>query len=152
MTCHHFKNQISLLTNLIKALKVDSKFKHLDFVQSVIIRMNSNSFMIKGWAITLLTAFLALVAGSGKTQLMPITYMVILLFWVLDGFYISQERKFRKLYESVTNTENEKINFSMDTSKFNEWSNSWLAGIISTTLTLFYGMAIVLIFITKKHI
>ncbi|MCF5894760.1 hypothetical protein [Aeromonas veronii] len=131
---------------------MDSKFKHLDFVQSVIIRMNSNSFMIKGWAITLLTAFLALVAGSGKTQLMPITYMVILLFWVLDGFYISQERKFRKLYESVTNTENEKINFSMDTSKFNEWSNSWLAGIISTTLTLFYGMAIVLIFITKKHI
>ncbi|MGY3892856.1 hypothetical protein [Aeromonas enterica] len=131
---------------------MDSKFKHLDYVQSVITRMNSNSFMIKGWAITLLTAFLALVAGSGKTQLMPITYAVILLFWLLDGFYISQERKFRKLYGSVIKTENDKIDFSMDTSKFKKWSNSWLAGVLSKTLIIFYGMAIILTFITKKYI
>ncbi|QHB82666.1 hypothetical protein GIS01_11040 [Aeromonas veronii] len=131
---------------------MDSKFKHLDYVQSVITRMNSNSFMIKGWAITLLTAFLALVAGSGKTQLMPITYAVIILFWLLDGFYISQERKFRELYDSVIKTENNKIDFSMDTSKFKKRSNSWLAGFFSKTLILFYGMAIILVFVTKKFI
>ena len=31
----------------------ENKRKHLEFIQQVITRMNANSFLIKGWAVTL---------------------------------------------------------------------------------------------------
>ena len=33
----------------------ENKLKHLEFIQNIITRMNSNSFVIKGWSITLVT-------------------------------------------------------------------------------------------------
>ncbi len=39
--------------------------KHLDHIQDIITRHNSNSFMLKGWTIAICTAVLA-VAGSLK--------------------------------------------------------------------------------------
>ena len=37
----------------------NNKIKHLEFIQSTITRMNQNSFQIKGWMITLVSALLA---------------------------------------------------------------------------------------------
>ncbi len=41
---------------------MERKIKHLEFIQIVISRMNSNSFLIKGWTITLMSALFALAA------------------------------------------------------------------------------------------
>ena len=38
----------------------DEKIKHLEFIQSIISRMANNSFIIKGWSITVLTAIFLL--------------------------------------------------------------------------------------------
>lgn len=35
----------------------EKKLKHLEFIQGVITRMNSNSFSIKTWMITIIAAF-----------------------------------------------------------------------------------------------
>ena len=43
---------------------MENKIKHLEFIQSTITRMNQNSFQIKGWMITLVSALLALYASS----------------------------------------------------------------------------------------
>ena len=40
------------------------KRQHLTFIQGVITRMNTNSFQIKGWTITIVSALLALYANS----------------------------------------------------------------------------------------
>ena len=45
---------------------MENKIKHLEFIQTVITRMNQNSFQIKGWMITIVSALLALYASSGK--------------------------------------------------------------------------------------
>ncbi len=77
--------------------------KHLDHLQGVITRHNSNSFMIKGWTITICTAILA-IAGTWKEPLLSLIALVpISVFWVLDSFYLANERCFVSLYNAVVN-------------------------------------------------
>lgn len=122
------------------AEKIDSKLKHLEFIQQIITRMNVNSFLLRGWSITLVSALFAFATKDTNIQYILITYISTPLFWILDGYYLSQERKFRDLYETVRNTENSKIDFSMKTSNSN--NNSWISSIFSKTEIIFYGTLI----------
>jgi len=89
------------------------KVKHLEFIQAVITRMNVNSFQIKGWCITIVSALLALYASTKNELFILISVAPIFIFWLLDSYYLMQERKFRGLYEDVagisTDPENLKI-------------------------------------------
>ncbi len=92
--------------------EVDSnkvKEKHLDFLQVVITRHNSNSFILKGWAIAICTAVLT-VAGSLKEPIIALVALVpIITFWFLDSFYLANERCFISLYNAVINKNSLKI-------------------------------------------
>ncbi|EGQ8088817.1 hypothetical protein FWP56_21490 [Vibrio vulnificus] len=124
---------------------MESKLKHLEFIQNVITRMNSNSFLIKGWTITLISALFALAAKDANIQYVLITYIVIPVFWFLDGFFISQERQYRDLYNEVSSKREADIDFSMNASKFtgkDYEKNSWVSGIFSKTLMPFYGITV----------
>lgn len=77
--------------------------KHLDHIQAIIVRHNSNSFMIKGWTITICTAILA-IAGTWKEPLLSLIALVpIIVFWVLDSFFLANERCFVSLYNAAIN-------------------------------------------------
>jgi len=77
--------------------------KHLDHIQAVITRHNSNSFMIKGWAITICTVVLT-VAGTWKEPVIALVALVpVFVFWVLDSFYLANERCFVSLYSAAIN-------------------------------------------------
>ncbi|MEC4004884.1 hypothetical protein OX283_009475 [Flavobacterium sp. SUN052] len=122
----------------------DNKIKHLEFIQNVITRMNSNSFLIKGWTITIVSALYALCAKDANTNYVLVSYISIPVFWVLDGFYISQERQYRDLYKEVALKDDNQIDFGMDASKFNKGNRTWILGILSKTLVPFYGLFILL--------
>lgn len=77
------------------------QIKHLEFIQSVITRLNTNSFQIKGWAITIVAGVIALSATLQNKFLLIIALFSVVLFWVMDGYCLSQERKFRGLYNDV---------------------------------------------------
>lgn len=78
----------------------ESKLKHLELIQAVITRMANNSFLIKGWCLTLVAGLLALAGGEkGNTRLVFVAYLPVLLFWYLDAFFLQQERLFRKIYD-----------------------------------------------------
>ncbi|WP_143961313.1 hypothetical protein [Litoribacter populi] len=117
------------------------KIKHLEFIQNVISRMNSNSFLIKGWSITLISALFALAAKDANINYVLVAYIVIPVFWVIDGFFISTERKFRDLYKTVAVKQESNIDFSMDTTQHEE-GNSWICGVFSWTLIPFYLISI----------
>lgn len=121
----------------------EKKLKHLDFIQNVITRMNSNSFLIKGWTITLVSALFALAAKDANVNYVLISYIVIPIFWLLDGFYISQERQYRDLYKEVIRKEEKNIDFDMNASCYCKGDRTWLAGVFSKTLIPFYGISIV---------
>jgi len=75
--------------------------KYLDHIQAVIARHNSNSFMIKGWTITICTAILA-IAGTWKEPVLSLIALVpITIFWILDSFYLANERCFVGLYNAA---------------------------------------------------
>lgn len=83
---------------------MESKIEHLKMIQGIITRMNTNSFQIKGWTITLVSALLALYANSRKVTYIFIALIPVLIFWFLDSYYLQQERKFRELYKEIVNT------------------------------------------------
>jgi hypothetical protein len=121
---------------------MEDKLKHLEFIQNIITRMNTNSFLIKGWAITLVSALFALAAKDANINYVLVSYFAIPVFWILDGFYISQERQYRDLYKDVA-SKSGRIDFSMDTSEYYVGNRTWLAGIFSKTLMPFYGISVV---------
>jgi len=71
---------------------------HLGIVQAVIQRMASNSASCKAWCITLVAAILVIVADKGRPGYALIAYIPILLFLVLDAYYLALERCFRRAY------------------------------------------------------
>lgn len=122
---------------------MENKLKHLEFIQNVISRMNYNSFLIKGWCITLIAALFALSANNSDNNFILIIYLVIPVFWLLDGFFISNEKKYRILYEVVSKTEENEIDFSMNTGNLTSKNLTWIAGVFTKTLIPFYGITII---------
>ena len=121
-------------------MHTDKKLKHLEFIQNVITRMNTNSFLIKGWATTIVSALFALAAKDTNIKFALISYFAIPVFWILDGYYLSRERRFRSLYNRVAAIDDATTatDFSMDISGFNDSRNLWIYGIFSRTLNIFY--------------
>jgi len=122
---------------------MEKKLKHLEFIQNVITRMNSNSFLLKGWTITLVSALFALAAKDSNLNFVLISYIVIPVFWILDGFFIATERQYRDLYKEVANKQENDIDFNMNATKFNGKGRTWIDGIFSKTLLPFYGVALI---------
>lgn len=107
--------------------------------------MASNLFLLKGWTITLIAALFALSAKDANKAYVLIAYFPALLFWVLDGYFLSQERRFRALYDHVRKLDENQIDFSMDTAPFkNEWRNTWLGAMLSKTLVTYYGALLII--------
>jgi hypothetical protein len=79
----------------------DEEMKHLEFIQSIITRMNANSFLLKGWSITITAALLALYAGGQNAAFIVIAIIPMVIFWFLDTYYLQQERQFRGIYNDV---------------------------------------------------
>ena len=79
-----------------------------------------------------------------------IAYLVLIMFWVLDGFFLSQERLFRALYNDVRKFEEKDIDFSMNRDKYKkDPKNSWICSTFSPTLLCFYvPLIIIMLLIT----
>ena len=115
---------------------MNSKIKHLEFIQGVVNRLATDSFRIKGWAVILVSALLVLLIRENQADLAWIGFVPVFVFWGLDGYFLWQERLFRDLYDHVRGLHEDRVDFSMDTSVFNR---SWWSATLSITLFLFYG-------------
>jgi len=128
---------------------MEDKQKHLEFIQMVINRMAGNSFLLKGWAITLVVALFVLSAKDTNQSYIFIVYFPVIIFWILDGYFLLQERLFRDLYDDVRKLDEKDIDFSMDTRKYKKNErNSWLRSMFSPTLLWFYlSLIVVMLFV-----
>ncbi len=118
---------------------MENKQKHLEFIQTVINRMAGNSFLLKGWAVTLIAALFALSAKDTNHTYIFIVYFPVVIFWILDGYFLSQERLFRDLYDHVRKLNEKEVDFSMDITEYKKKEkNSWACSMFSVTLRFFY--------------
>ena len=130
---------------------MSDKQKHLEFIQNVINRMAGNLFFLRGWTITIIAALFAfLVKEADKNPTyVYIAYFPAIICWILDGYFLSQERLFRDLYGHVRKLDEADIDFSMNTRPFQKKErNSWLSSMFAPTIRVFYlpllGIMIVL--------
>lgn len=126
-------------------LAVDSKIEHLKLIQGVINRLANNSFSLKSWTVLILSGLFALGASEAEPKFIPIAYIPTLSFWFLDGYYLRQERLFRKLYQHTI--ESDDSDLTMDTSL--QTVQSLPATMISLTIGIFYGSILVAITIVS---
>ena len=97
--------------------KKDVLLKEIDIVQWIINRMWTNSFVIKGWAISIVLWVLSLNDFSKSDWLFLIIIMIIaiLLFAYLDSYFLQQERLYRKLYKWIVDNREKSDEFLFDT-------------------------------------
>lgn len=119
---------------------MEHKIKHLEMIQAVINRFATNSFVIKGWCVTLVSALFALGSSSGNLRYLILAYFPALMFWMLDAYFLWQERLYRNLYDKVRLSNDSDIDFSMHIHSLLKSTPSWTKSAFSRTLTIFYGV------------
>ncbi len=120
--------------------------KHLEFVQNAVTRMASNSFLLKGWTVTIAAALFALAAKDVNHRFAVLALFPSLTFWGLDAFYLRQERLFRKLYDELRKLSDEKYEkadpFSMSTKKHSREVASWFRTLWAPTILGLHGVVV----------
>ena len=121
---------------------MENKTKHLEMIQGIVNRLSTNSFLLKGWSVVLVSAFFALSAGSSNPAFIFLAYIPALVFWGLDGYFLWEERKFRALYDHVRKLDESAIDFSMDTTGVEGQAGTWRGATVSKTLVPFHWVLI----------
>jgi hypothetical protein len=137
-------------------MEESKKAQHREFVQSVITRMNTNSFQIKGLMITLVAAFLGIYASNSNITFIIIPIPIVLLFWLLDACYLQLERKFRGIYKDICdlNTELKRTTqiFEMNSKLYKGGDYNYFKVLFSTTILPLYLSIIICLFVLHYYL
>lgn len=126
--------------------------KELDLIQSVINRMANNSFLLKGWLVSLIAVVLALskdtIVATNLNYFCLILLLPVVVFWYLDAFFLHKEKCYRKLYEWVIENRQSSNEFlySLNYKRFENKVDNVFKIMFSKTLWPFYGLIILLLF------
>lgn len=131
--------------------------KEIDLIQNVINRMANNSFLLKGWLVSLVVVVLALtkdtIVATELSYFNLILLLPVVVFWYLDASFLHREKCYRKLYEWVienrANT-NDYL-YSLDYTRFKKQVKTVFCIMVEFKgiLLPFYGLvALILIAIT----
>ena len=130
---------------------VDDKRKHLEFIQTVINRMASNSFLFKGWSITIIAGVSAFAAKDSNPALMIVPIVATLLFWAVDAYYLMLERAFRDLYATVALKKPTEIDYQMKSTEIS--FRNWLKVLFTRPiLVLFYATVLVMLVLLALYL
>lgn len=87
---------------------IDSNYlEYFKIIQNTISRFGQNSFLIKAWSITIIAGISVLTISFITSLIFTILIGVIIIFWILDTYYLRLERLYRFLYEDVVNAFND---------------------------------------------
>jgi len=73
----------------------------LTILQDVIARMAGNSANAKSWCVALVSAILVLLADRASPDLVWMAIMPIIIFCMLDAYYLAMEKDFRNRYNEL---------------------------------------------------
>ena len=122
------------------------KSKHIDLAQSIITRMAQNSFLIKGWMITIVVGLFVFLQNDNYKNNFLIYLFPIIGFWFLDSYYLWQERLYRKLYVRIISDIKGSSDLKLSVKEFKN-STKYLSALFSITELLTYGPVAVSVFL-----
>jgi len=98
--------------------------------------------------VILVSGLFALAAKEANPLFVYLAYLPVIAFWVLDGYYLYQERLYRQLYSKVRKMEASNIDFEMNANSFNGKDGcTWSGSIMSKTMFLFHGILVLTVII-----
>ncbi len=104
--------------------KKEVMLKEIDLIQSCINRMAQNSFLIKGWTISLIAVVLALLPETFDVKILCLLGIIATLcFWYLDAFFLKMERLYRWKYDWIITNRLNSDKYYYDLNPHNE--NMW---------------------------
>ena len=77
----------------------EARIRYLEAIQRIIDRLSNTSFILKGWAVSLVAGLTALAASGTNQGYVLIAYIPIAVFWFLDAFFLMMERQYRDLFK-----------------------------------------------------
>lgn len=122
-------------------------------IQAVVGRLASNSFLIKGWTLTIAGAFFGFAVTRNNGYLALVGVVPVTAFWLLDSYYLRAERLFRCLFEDVRKADPDTELFFMGAtskqritqlSKKDRGQTRYSRVMFSTTLFCFYSALVVI--------
>lgn len=126
-------------------MNLDAKIAHLGFIQGIINRMGAKSFLLKACSITLVSAILALSSKDANQNFVLLVFFPVIVFWMLDAYFLYQEKLFRKLFKEVATDHISSEFFILDTLPLRENVVSYAQVLFSTTLLLFHGPIVIIV-------
>jgi hypothetical protein len=119
---------------------------HLAFIQAAVSRMAANSFLLKGWSVTLVAGLFALAANQADALLAAVALLPALAFWGLDAYYLRQERLFRALYHDVARPPERRLAvvepYSLSTAAYQSTALPWLRTLQAPSVLIVHGMLV----------
>lgn len=100
--------------------------KEIDLIQACINRMAQNSFLVKGWMISLVAIIIALLPETVEVDIRVmciVAFSVTICFWYLDGFFLKMEKLYRRKYAWVIKNRMQTSEFAYDLDPHN--CNTW---------------------------
>lgn len=148
-----------------KTLKSQPNEKHLEFLQNNIARMNQCSFQMKGWAITIASALIAVFVSTisdenpGSKIYLLAAIAATVLFWCLDSLYLSKERRFVGMYNDLIGVGNgtkqsamQIKEYEIPMKKYGGWRYSIFRAMGSPSEFLLYGAIVVGLYYLYKTV
>ena len=126
----------------------DKKIAHLKMLMSVINRLSNISLLLKSWPVLMACTLLLIVFNINFDSpafvficSLPFPLIVIsclINFWLLDGYFLWQERLFKSLYDDVRLLDEDQIDYSMNVDTFNRFHITWMESCFSATILGFH--------------
>ncbi len=111
--------------------------------------MANNSFLLKEWTAILVSALFALSAKDSNIAFVNVAFLPIIVFWILDGYFLKIEREYRKFYDKARQLE--KVDFCLDTKSLlrKDEMECLTKVIFSKTLLPFYGTMLLVVVVIR---
>jgi len=126
-------------------------FQEINIVQNIIDRMARNSFMLKGWAVTLVVvSFLV----EGQKIHYAIAFIPSLGFWALDAYFLRLEGCYKELHKwlIINRPSSRDKMFDMDArGRFQNDVDGIPTTMLTPSLLLFYGTIVVMVVILNVY-
>ena len=129
----------------------EENIRHLELIQTIISRMANNSFLLKGWTITLVAALFALAAKDARVSFAVLALIPGLSFWGLDAYYLRQERLYRALYDavrvSIASGADYDQHFCLEPTNCADNVDNWFKTLLAPTVLAIHGTVVLLVLV-----
>lgn len=98
--------------------------KSLELLQGIIGRLSTHGFLLKGWAVTLVTALLTFSGATGQERLATLALVPTVIFWALDAYLLAREHQYRRIFNLTRQGQQDAFDFQLEALTAGTWALS----------------------------